>query len=146
MLESARKISLTLAEATDSWRVFPRMMIAAYGYLVLNLYQWFISIPTHIQYKCDPALLQILLDKGISLIQAKETACTIINTVGGPTLAQSAFVTTIIGLSTAVFGLYTTTGRRWENWSYNPFQQNYDETNPPPSTDSARNPTQSPKK
>lgn len=115
-----RKFSLLAAESVDSWRVFPRIMIAAYGYLVVNLYQWFVSIPTYIQYKCDPTILQLLLSKGVVLSQAKETACYIIGSVGGPTMAQSAFVTTVIGLSTAVFGLYTSTGRRWENWRYSP--------------------------
>jgi hypothetical protein len=120
MLDSIRKFSLLTAESVDSWRVFPRLMIAAYGYLVVNLYQWFVSIPTYIQYKCDPSIMQLLLSKGIALAQVKDTACYIVGSVGGPTMAQSAFVTTVIGLSTAVFGLYTSTGRRWEHWNYNP--------------------------
>lgn len=110
-----RKYSLSLAESFDAWRIMPRMIVMLYSALVLNLYLWFKSIPTFMQEKCDSEILKMLLDSGISLEDAKLTACTIIDVVGGPTAAQSAFVTTIIGLSAGIFGLYTTTGRKWEN-------------------------------
>lgn len=87
----------------------------AYSALVLNLYLWFKSIPTFVQEKCDAAILKTMLEAGVSLEEAKLIACTIVDVVGGPTAAQSAFVTTITGLSAGIFGLYTATGRRWDN-------------------------------
>lgn len=109
-----RKYSLALAESFDAWRVIPRAILVAYSSLVLNLYLWFKSIPTFIQERCDAAVLKMFIDGGVPFEQAKEMACSIVDVVGGPTAAQSTFVTTIIGLSTGIFGLYTATGRRWD--------------------------------
>lgn len=109
-----RKYSLALAESFDAWRVVPRMILVAYGLLVINLYQWFRDIPTYLVERCDAAVLQLLLNSNMSLDAATQMACQYADVIGGPTAAQSAFVTTIIGLSTGIFGLYTTTGRRWD--------------------------------
>ncbi len=109
-----RKYSLSLAESFDAWRVIPRIILVIYSFLVFHLYLWFKSIPTFIQEKCDPTILRMVLDQGISMEEAKIMACTIVDMVGGPTTSQTAFVTTIIGLSTGIFGLYTATGRKWE--------------------------------
>ena len=67
------------------------------------------------------------------LEQATELACKYADMIGGPTAAQSAFVTTIIGLSTGIFGLYTTTGRRWDGGMPNDLGNDF--RNPPPSSD-----------
>lgn len=109
-----RKYSLALAESFDAWRIVPRAILVIYSALVFNLYLWFKSIPTFVQERCDAAMLKMLLDSGIGLEEAKTLACTIVDVVGGPTGAQSAFVTTITGLSAGIFGLYTATGRRWD--------------------------------
>jgi len=109
-----RKYSLSLAESFDAWRVIPRIILVIYSFLVFHLYLWFKSIPTFIQEKCDPTILRMVLDKGISMEEAKIMACTIVDMVGGPTTSQTTFVTTIIGLSAGIFGLYTATGRKWE--------------------------------
>jgi hypothetical protein len=111
--------SLSWAEHVDAWRVVPRLMLLAYGALVANLYLWFKSIPTFIQERCDVATLQMLLERKIDLEQAKNIACTVADVVGGPTSAQSAFVTTIVGLSAGIFGMYTATGRKWDGGSQN---------------------------
>lgn len=113
-----RKISLVIAESFDAWRIVPRLMLVAYGALVINLYTWYKSIPTFVQQKCDAAVLKIFIDGGMTVHDAQNLACTIVDVVGGPTPAQSAFVTTIIGLSTGIFGLYTATGKRWDTVNY----------------------------
>jgi uncharacterized membrane protein len=117
-LAKFRQASLVMAETVDAWRLIPRVMIIAYGALVVNLYSWYKSIPTFIQQKCDAAVLKIFMDGGMVLHQAQALACTVNDVVGGPTPAQSAFVTTIIGLSTGIFGLYTATGKRWDGTEY----------------------------
>lgn len=111
-----RQHILVLAEAVDAWRVIPRLMLMAYGYLVFNLYLWYKNIPTYVQEKCDGSILSELLAQGKSMSEIKQYACTVVDVVGGPTAAQSTFVTTIIGLSTGIFGLYTATGRKWDGW------------------------------
>lgn len=110
-----RKWSLIIAETIDAWRIIPRMLLFLYGLLVVNLYEWYKSIPTHLQTLCDPATLQIFISNGMNINQAKDYACHVVNVVGGPTTTQSVMVTTIIGLSTAIFGLYTATGKQWAN-------------------------------
>lgn len=109
-----RKLSLHLAEAVDAWRVVPRMILVCYAWLVNQLYLWYTKIPTYVQEKCDAAVLQMFTEAGMELEKAQNLACTVIDVVGGPTPAQSAFVTTIIGLSTGIFGLYASTGRKWD--------------------------------
>lgn len=115
MMTKFRKYSLALAESFDAWRIIPRAILIVYSALVLNLYLWFKSIPTFVQERCDAAMLKMLLESKIGLEEAKVLACSIVDVVGGPTAAQSAFVTTITGLSAGIFGLYTATGRRWDS-------------------------------
>lgn len=118
-IASVRQNILLLAEAFDAWRVIPRLMLLAYGYLVFNLYIWYKNIPTYVQEKCDSEIVNLLLAKGMAYPDIKQFACTVVDVVGGPTTAQSTFVTTIIGLSTGIFGLYTTTGRKWDGYEPN---------------------------
>lgn len=105
---------LNVAEAFDAWRIVPRAMLVSYGYLVWSMYVWYRSIPLHPQIKCDSAVLEVVLSHGVKLAQAAEIACGYVGTVGGPTSEQTMFITTITGLSTGIFALYTTTGRKWQ--------------------------------
>ena len=138
-LSKFRQYSLAIAESIDAWRVIPRGMLVAYGALVVNLYSWYKSIPTFMQQKCDAAVLQLFITSGMDIHQAQTLACTVIDVVGGPTPAQSTFVTTIIGLSTGIFGLYTATGKKWEQLDFNyhqfsPYPLSTPQPTPPPST------------
>lgn len=110
---------ISVAEVIDAWRIVPRVLVVAYSYMVIKLYSWFVSIPTQVVEKCDSSLIKLLTENQLTLDQAKEIACSVVDVVGGPTTAQSAFVTTIIGLSTAIFGLYAHTGRKWGNTNSN---------------------------
>lgn len=114
-VKSFRKYSLILAETFDAWRVVPRLVLILYALMVVDLYTWFKAIPTIQVMRCDAALVEILKNSGMDIDKATELACKTSDVVGGPTSSQSAFVTTIIGLSTGIFGLYASTGRRWEN-------------------------------
>lgn len=130
MISKFRKYSLALAESFDAWRVIPRAILVVYSALVLNLYLWFKSIPTFVQERCDAATLKFLMDNNVDIEQAKLIACSIVDVVGGPTAAQSAFVTTIIGLSAGIFGLYTATGRRWDGGLPPDINRNMNDYNP----------------
>jgi hypothetical protein len=105
---------IDVAEIIDAWRIVPRAFLVVYGLLVIQLYTWFINIPTHVQTKCDAAVMKFLSENGVGLKEAQELSCYVVDTVGGATAAQTAFVTTIIGLSSAIFGFYASTGRKWE--------------------------------
>ncbi len=110
-----KKFMMSAAELVDAWRVVPRLVLIGYVFLIISLYNWFKSILTHVVITCNTTLLSYLMSHNTTIAAAKELACHVVGVVGGPTLIQGAFVTTIIGLSTAIFGLYTNTGRRWGN-------------------------------
>ena len=110
-----RLMSLVAAEAFDTWRIMPRLMLLAYAVLVSNLYLWYKSIPTYVQEQCDAATLQIFLNNKVPIDQAIKLSCTVKDVVGGPTPAQTTLVTTIMGLTSVVFGFYTASGRKWDS-------------------------------
>jgi hypothetical protein len=120
-----RYYSLIIAEGFDAWRITPRLMLMSYAALVLNLYLWYKTIPTYVQEKCDASVLQILIQNKMPVDDAQKISCTVDGVVGGPTPAQTTLVTTIIGLSSLIFGFYANSGRKWENGlppDANPFQ------------------------
>lgn len=108
-----RERFLVVAEIFDAYRVVPRAILAMYGVLVYKLYTWIITLGTVVKTQCDAALIKILLDSGVDIAQAQEIACTVAEVVGGPTTAQTAFVTTVIGLATPLFAFYANTGKVW---------------------------------
>lgn len=109
-----RSFSLVFAESFDAWRIIPRLMLIAYAFFVSNIYVWYKTIPTYVQEKCDAAVLQIFIDHKMDVDEAKKLSCTVENVVGGPTSSQTLFVTTVVGLTSIIFGFYTNSGRRWD--------------------------------
>lgn len=108
-----RERFLGYAEMIDAFRVVPRFLLSMYGVLVYTLYTWYTSIETVVQETCDAALVKILIDHGESIAAAQELACSVSSVTGGPTTAQTTFVTTVIGLATPLFAFYANTGRDW---------------------------------
>lgn len=115
--QTKKETLLAIADVIDGFLLIPRAFIIMYGYLVYNLYTWYTSIPTHIIEKCDAALIKVLLDHGELLNDAKVLACFVADTTGGPTMEQTAFVTAIVGLSTAVFGFYINAAKKYKTTS-----------------------------
>ena len=108
-----RKALLSTAELIDAFRIVPRFILTLYGILVYKLYTWYAAIETTVQTQCDAALVKILLDHGQTIAEAQILACHVIDHVGGPTTAQTTFVTTVIGLATPLFAFYANTGKKW---------------------------------
>ncbi len=104
---------LSIAELIDAFRIVPRFILTLYGILIYRLYMWYSAIETTVQTKCDATMTQILLDHGQSIAEAQLMACYVVDHVGGPTMAQTAFVTTVIGLGTPLFAFYANTGKKW---------------------------------
>lgn len=77
---------------------------------------WFMSIPTTTQVSCDAAIIENMLDRGYSPEDSRSIACSVVSSVGGPTPEQTTFVSIIIGLSSAIIGLYLSTGvkSKWQ--------------------------------
>lgn len=128
----ARRISLAGAEAFDAWRIVPRAAVAGYVALIVYIIQWFIGIETFTQTSCDAVILQSLLDRGIGLPEAENVACTVTGVVGGPQTTHTILATTVAGLATAIFGLYTNSGRDWSKsiapWNFGRSKKDTDST------------------
>lgn len=118
-MSKCRRVLLELAHIIDAWRVIPRAMVAMYGLMIYKLFLWYTNIETFEETTCDNPLIQTLLEQNIDIEKATEIACTIVDTVGGPTSQQTSFVTIVIGLSSAIFGLYVNSGGDWRNKNYN---------------------------
>ena len=114
MFTLLRQALLSTAELIDAFRVVPRFILTLYGILIYQLYTWYTAIETTVQTKCDEAILKLLMDHGETLVNAQSVACYVVDHVGGPTTAQTTFVTTIIGLATPMFAFYTNTGKKWK--------------------------------
>lgn len=129
------------AEIIDAWRIVPRTILIAYMYLMMKTYIWYVSLITYVEKQCDAGLMKFFTDNGMTIDDAMNISCRIVDVVGGPTTAQTAFVATIFGLSGPIFGFYTSTGRKWGRNKNNidskptqPIVVNYPPTNHPPTT------------
>lgn len=112
---SYRRTLMGYAEVIDAFRVVPRVLVGLYGLMVLKLIVWYRNMEPVDQLECDNTILNTLIDTGIDPERGMELACVVVDVVGGPTTEQTAFATAIIGLSTAIFGFYVNSGRKWEN-------------------------------
>lgn len=117
MIMKIKEHCLSVGETIDKLRVVPRILVMLYIYLVYRLVVWYTAIETKLKTECDAALIKLLMDSGMSVEAASDLACTIVDAVGGPTTAQTTFVTAIIGLSTAIFKFYVETGTNWNKES-----------------------------
>lgn len=115
-LNQFRRISLTIAEMIDAFRVVPRIILLSYGWMVWAVGRWYMSIPSVNETSCQADVLKTLLESGVTLQQAQSVACTIVDTIGGPTNEQTMFVSIVTGLSAVVIGFYLNTGKslKWQ--------------------------------
>ena len=95
LIDRIRLKVLTSAELFDAWRVVPRILVGAYGWMCWEIVAWYMKLKPAIIEGCDVSVLGDLC-----LYDA-------------PTTQHAALVTVIVGASAAVFGLYTNTGRSW---------------------------------
>ncbi len=112
-INSFRMWQLAAAECLDAWRIVPRVVIVLYGIMVTYLMNWYLDIATFPKIQCSADVLTALLNKGIALDKAQAIACQTVEIIGGATTGQTAFVTAVIGLSSAIFGFYVSTGKDW---------------------------------
>lgn len=98
-VDTYRKAHMAVAELVDAWRVIPRLLVAAYSYLIFMIVKWYMDL--------GPTIIEGCVSDTITdcIHQA-------------PTTQQAALVTTIVGISAAVFGLYTNTGRKWNGFTH----------------------------
>lgn len=110
-IDKFRQIHLSIAEALDAWRIVPRILIALYSYLLYKVVAWYMTLaPTML----DGCISQNTID---CIVQA-------------PTTQHAALVTAVVSIAAAVFGLYATTGKKWNGfvfWKKKPDEKEKDE-------------------
>ena len=96
MLDKMRKGHLALAEAFDAWRIIPRALVAGYAFLVYKVVAWYMDL--------HPVLMEGCVSENITdcIHQA-------------PTTQHAALVTAVVGMAAVIIGLYSNTGRKWDN-------------------------------
>lgn len=97
-IDTYRKGHLAVAELVDAWRVVPRLLIGAYGYLVFKVVKWYMVL--------EPRFIPDCVSDTVTdcIFQA-------------PTTQHAALVTAVVGVSAAVFGLYTNSGKKWNGFT-----------------------------
>lgn len=96
-----RKGHLAIAEWIDAWRVVPRLLVGAYVWLVYHVTTWYM--------KLEPKMIKdCISDNTADCIYA------------APSTQHAALITAVVGVSAAIFGLYTNSGKKWNgftNWN-----------------------------
>jgi hypothetical protein len=109
-----RKMWLKYAEVIDAYRVFPRILIIAWMWSVGLTLHWYIDFPTYPIIQCSENVFNAATQAGASIAQAESIACRQTGVVDRPA-GYTALLSVLIGASAGVFGLYTNTGRKWDN-------------------------------
>ena len=98
-VDKFRQVHLAMAEMFDAWRVIPRALVALYCYMLYKVVVWYMALEPHMMEGCK------LDDMAQCIVQA-------------PTTQHAALVTAVVGISAAVFGLYTSTGKKWNGFTF----------------------------
>lgn len=94
---------LTWAEMIDAFRLIPRGIVVAYGWLLINVIQWYMSLEAYI----PSDVKELIKDQQLSAADIKMLM------TDGPSTQHAALVTAVVGISAAIFGLYSNSGRKW---------------------------------
>ena len=98
-IDGIRKTYLSFAELLDSLRIFPRLLVGGYTYLLYKVVDWYMNLETVLLKGCESEVV---------------TQCII----EAPTNQHAALVTAVIGVAAAIFGLYATSGRKWNGFTH----------------------------
>lgn len=109
-IDTYRKAQLAVAEMVDAWRVVPRLLVAGYSYLIYIVVKWYMTLePKMIEGCVSNVVKDCIYD--------------------APTTQHAALVTTLVGISAAVFALYTNSGKKWNGFTY--WGRNKNDSSPP---------------
>ena len=120
-IDVIRRTYLSIAEATDAWRIVPRLLVTGYGVLLYNVVTWYSSLAPYMMEGCKSDVVQDCI-------------------VQAPTTQHAALVTAVVGVAAAFFGLYTSSGQKWDRyifrkWNTNEAQYLPDDLTPDSRTD-----------
>lgn len=98
-IDSLRRFYLSVAEATDAWRIVPRLLVTGYGYLLYSVVTWYSELAPYMLEGC---------------VSETVTDCII----RAPSTQHAALVTAVVGVAAAFFGLYTNSGQKWDRYVF----------------------------
>lgn len=99
-IDNFRQLHLSIAEALDAWRIVPRVLVGLYCLMLYKVVMWYMAL--------EPKML-----KGC-VSETSVMDCI----VQAPTTQHAALVTAVVGISAAVFGMYSSTGRKWNGFTF----------------------------
>ena len=116
-IDVIRRFYLSIAEATDAWRIVPRVLVTGYGYLLYQVIRWYMEL---VPYMLDGCVSETITD------------CI----VESPTTQHAALVTAVVGVAAAFFGLYANSGQKWDRYMFRKWKTdtnytNYTDVSPP---------------
>lgn len=94
-MDKFRKGYMMLAEMINVFRIIPRALIVGYSFMLYKVVDWYMNLTPYILEGCK-----------------SETVVDCI--VQSPSNQHAALVTAVVGISAAVFGLYTRSGSKVE--------------------------------
>ncbi len=90
---------LAVAEWIDAWRIVPRLLAAAYVGLVYKVVTWYMAL--------EPKMIA-------GCVSDTVRDCVYL----APSTQHTALITAVVGVSAAIFGLYTNSGRKWNGFQH----------------------------
>jgi len=98
-IDGFRKGYLTMAEMLDAFRIFPRLLVLGYTFILYDTITWYMDLKPMLIDNCDVELL------GQTCIAL------------APSTQHAALVTAVVGVAAAIFGLYANSGRKWNGFT-----------------------------
>lgn len=95
---------LVVAEMMDAFRVIPRLLVAGYCGVLYKTVTWYMALKPYF-----PEEVKHIVEN--SEVVSSEVMTLMVQ---APTTQHAALVTAVIGISAAIFGLYTSSGRSWK--------------------------------
>lgn len=97
-VDTYRRRHLAVAEFVDAWRVVPRLLVVGYIWLLVHVTTWYMDLRPYLLDGCDVSKL------------GKECL------VQAPSTQHAALITAIVGVAAAIFGLYTSSSKKWDRF------------------------------
>ena len=106
-IDTYRRWHLATAEFVDGWRLIPRVLVAAYAYLLYKVIAWYMALEPHLP-------KEVLEKVDVSTLSPDQIALLMVD---APSTQHAALVTAVVGIAAAIFGLYSNSGRKWNGFT-----------------------------
>lgn len=104
-IDVVRRRHLAIAEAVDAWRLIPRTLVVLYAVMLYKVLKWYAALEPYFPKEVIPLLEKMTPEQ----IQAAM--------VQAPTTQHAVLVTATVGIAAAIFGLYSTSSKKWNGFT-----------------------------